>query len=225
MRLLLLASLFVFVVSLTLAEEPKRLPLFNGKDLSGWKAVPKDAKLDAKEAWSVLADGTLRCTGKPTGYLITEKEYENYTLRFRWKYTPTELKRPNSGVLIHCQPGDAFWPHSYEAQLAKGNAGDLWFQYDDQKKLPTFEVPAEQRDAANKEGRRIIRIKSEADYEKPVGEWNDYEIVCQGGEIKILVNGKLANHAKNASLKKGKIALQAEGAEIHFREMTIEKLP
>jgi hypothetical protein len=218
--LLLLGSIAFFN-----EQEPMPISLFNGKDLSGWKAVAKDAKLDAKEAWSVLADGTLRCTGKPTGYLITEKDYENYTLRFRWKYTPTELKRPNSGVLIHCQPGEAFWPHSYEAQLAKGNAGDLWFQYDDQKKLPTVEVPEEQRDAANKEGRRIIRIKSEADYEKAVGEWNDYEIICQGGEIKILVNGKLANHAKNASLKRGKIALQAEGAEIHFREMTIQQLP
>jgi hypothetical protein len=199
------------------AEEPKVEKLFNGKDLAGWKCIAKDAKADTSQTWTVLEGGVLKCTGKPTCYLITDKEYADYTLKLQWKYAPTDLKRPNSGVLLHCQPGTAFWPHSLEAQLAKGQAGDIWFQFNDKKELPTLEVDSSRRDAENKEGRHIFRLQRDREFEKPLGEWNEYEIRCNAGDITIRVNGKLVNEATKGSLKKGRIALQAEGAEIHFR--------
>src|SRR5690349_13606756 len=71
-------------------------PLFNGKDLAGWKAFGRATKdgpttpIDPGQTWTV-ADGILKCTGKPTGYLVTEKEYANYILRLKWRY-PRELK-------------------------------------------------------------------------------------------------------------------------------------
>ena len=219
MRLTLFAALLLAAVAS--AEEPAATPLFNGKDLTGWKAVTKDAKLDAKETWTVLPGGVLKCSGKPTGYLATEAEYADYTLRLEWRYAPTDLKRPNSGVLLHVQKENVFWPHSLEAQLAHGQAGDLWLQYDAVKKLPTIAIDPARKDAANKEGRRFVRIAANEPFEKPLGEWNRYEIECVGGAVKLTVNGKLANEGAACSLTRGRIALQAEGAEVHFRNIEL----
>ena len=192
--------------------------LFNGKDLSGWSVVTKDAKADGKATWTV-ADGILKCSGKPTGYLVTDKVYANYMLRLKWKYAPTALKRPSSGVLIHAQKPDVFWPHSYEAQLASGEAGDIWFQYDVQKQLPKLTIDPTRKNEANKEGRQYFRIGKGEKIEKPIGEWNQCEITCKGGDITIHVNGKLVNEGKDGSLTQGRIGLQAEGAEIHFKDI------
>jgi len=39
------------------------------------------------------------------------------------------------------------------------------------------------------------------------------------------VNGKFVNGISNAAIKKGYICLESEGAEIHFRNIRILKLP
>jgi hypothetical protein len=36
-----------------------------------------------------------------------------------------------------------------------------------------------------------------------------------------MINGQLVNEGKNGELSKGRIALQSEGAEIHFRNIQI----
>src|SRR5438876_3153565 len=65
---------------------------------------------------------------------------------------------------------------------------------------------------------------NDKDVEKPIGEWNQYEITCQGDTIKLVINGKLVNEGTNAELTKGKILLQSEGAEIHFRNVELKPL-
>ena len=60
--------------------------------------------------------------------------------------------------------------------------------------------------------------------EKEFGEWNDYEITCRGGEITLVVNGVKVNDGKNCNFKKGRIALQSEGTEIQFKDISIRKL-
>ena len=66
-------------------------PLFNGKDLTGWKTVldPKKKDVTPEDIWSVK-DGVIVCTGKVNGYLYTEKSFKNYILRYYWRY-----KRPD----------------------------------------------------------------------------------------------------------------------------------
>ena len=208
------------------AESSERsVPLFNGKDLAGWKAYGRAAKdgptkeIEASDSWSV-ADGVLKCTGKPTGFLITEKEYANYVLRLKWRY-PKDLKAGNSGVLIHCQKENAVWPVCVEAQLRSGRAGDLWLQTAADVKLT---VEAARRDADDKTMRHIWRSPKDEPIEKPFGEWNDYEIACKDGSISVAVNGKVVNEGKDCNLTKGRIALQAEGTEIHFKDVRIELL-
>jgi hypothetical protein len=196
--------------------------LFNGKDFSGWKAFGRATKdgpttpIEPKESWSV-ADSVLRCTGKPTGYLATEKDYANYVLKVKWRY-PAEIKAGNSGVLLHCQPGDRVWPVCLEAQLRSGRAGDLWLQTAAEVKLT---VDPARRDADDKTARHIWRDPKDTPVEKPFGEWNEYEITCRGADIIVVVNGRKVNEGTGCNLTKGRIALQAEGTEIHFKDVTI----
>jgi hypothetical protein len=61
--------------------------------------------------------------------------------------------------------------------------------------------------------------------EKPLGEWNKYEITCKGDTIKLVVNGRLANEGTKAEATRGKILLQSEGTPIEFRNVTLTPLP
>lgn len=206
-------------------DADKFVPLFNGKDLTGWKAFGRAMKdgptrpIDPKETWTVV-DGVLKCTGKPTGYLVTEKEYENYVLKLKWRY-PKELKAGNSGVLIHCQGEDKVWPVSIEAQLRSGRAGDIWLQTAAEVKLT---VDPARRDKADKTSRHIWRDPKDDAVEKPFGEWNEYEITCKGGDVVVVVNGKKVNEGIEGNLKKGRIALQSEATEIHFKDIAIRPI-
>ena len=60
-----------------------KVELFNGKDTVGWVAFPEAA---AKDTWSVK-DGLLACTGKPNGFLRTEKAYKQYRFTVEWRFT------------------------------------------------------------------------------------------------------------------------------------------
>jgi hypothetical protein len=57
------------------------------------------------------------------------------------------------------------------------------------------------------------------------GQWNTYDVVAVDGVVKLSVNGKFVNGISAASIKKGYICLESEGAEIHFRNIRIMELP
>src|SRR6185436_14103129 len=74
-----------------------RVELFNGKDLSGWTFFMRD-NADPTKTWSV-ADGVIKCAGKPTGYLRTEKDYRDYKLTIEWRFVKVAPKADNGGFL------------------------------------------------------------------------------------------------------------------------------
>src|SRR5687768_4149179 len=174
------------------AEEIK---LFNGQDLSGWTAVLAEENVPPEQVWSV-AEGVLRCAGVPAGYIRTDADYENYVLTLEWRW-PAEAG--NNGVLVHTsEPGAlGIWPKSIEVQLHSGNAGDFW--------VIGTELDVE-NETERVEGRRHLNLTD--DSEKPLGEWNQFEITCRSDEIVVKVNGELVNHATNCSDTKGAISLQ-----------------
>ncbi|MDW8107200.1 MAG: DUF1080 domain-containing protein, partial [Armatimonadota bacterium] len=57
------------------AKRIVRLRLFNGRDLSGWKAYLADPNAKMEDVWRV-EDGILICKGTPLGYLYTENDYK-----------------------------------------------------------------------------------------------------------------------------------------------------
>jgi hypothetical protein len=60
--------------------------------------------------------------------------------------------------------------------------------------------------------------------EKPLGEWNKMVIECRADTITVWLNGDLVNTGFGATATKGKIALQAEGAEVEFRIVELTSL-
>lgn len=189
------------------AETPDRIDLFNGKDFDGWKLFLPDENADPANTWSVK-DGIVHCTGAPAGYMRTTEPYENYTLYLEWRFPEGA---GNSGVLLHAQDKDEVWPKSIEAQLQSEHAGDFWVIGGTSFKEHT-----------DPDDRRVV--KKEASSEKPVGEWNQYKIVCRGDKIRVFVNGVLQNKATECTVTKGYIGLQSEGVPIQFRNIYIEPL-
>lgn len=190
-------------------------PIFNGKDMTGWtyylnRTGPnKEGTMKMGDVWSV-ADGVITCKGQPPGYIRTEADYKNLVLRLQWRFE----KAGNSGVLIRMTGADKVWPRSYEAQLQSGAAGDFWLI--DNVPLNTPE------DRINpKVKRNRIRAKTN---EKPIGEWNEYEITASKDKITLKVNGEVLNEGTGGDEVAGKICLQSEGAVIQFRNIRIKKL-
>lgn len=187
------------------------IDLFNGEDLSGWKAVVPDAesfKIKPEEVWNVQ-DGVLVCKGTPVGYIRTEKEYTNFILKLQWRFSPVTKQAGNSGVLFRMIGPDKVWPKSVEAQLQSESAGDFW-------NIDDFQMST---DPARTNGRNTR--KTHGGVERPIGEWNEYEITVNKGEVILRVNGEELNRAWNVAEVPGKICLQSEGAEIHFRKIRL----
>lgn len=192
---------------------PGQVALFNGKDLTGWTAVVPalaDKKEDQTKPWTV-SNGVLACAGNPGGYIRTNEKYTNFVFRCQWRFDPTK-GAGNSGVLLRTNGEDKVWPRSIEAQLQSGAAGDFW-------------NIGEMKMTAAPDRTKGRNTKRTATAERPLGQWNQYEIVCQGGRVALYVNGELLNEATDAEETPGHICLQSEGSYIEFRDISIVPLP
>ncbi|CUU38447.1 MAG: DUF1080 domain-containing protein [Armatimonadetes bacterium] len=190
-------------------KHPKEIPLFNGKDLTGWKAFLADPNVKPEEVWSVQ-DGILICKGTPLGYIYTEKEYRDFILKLEWRWAP-DKKPGNSGVLLRVHGEHKIWPRSIEAQLMYMNSGDFWL-------IDGYRMDTDPQYVDKNAPRHRWRHKSA---EKPQPEWNEYEIIVKGDRVTLKVNGEVVNEGWNAEVRAGHIALQSEGGEIHFRNIRL----
>lgn len=180
--------------------------LFDGQSLAGWTAHLNDGgKLE--DVWSV-EDGVLTCKGNPVGYIRTTERYTSYVLKLEWRFPG---QPGNSGVLCRVQEPDTVWPKSIEAQLHSGNAGDFW-------NIGEFAMKA---DPSRTNGRNT---KATHRSERPLGEWNAYEIIVDGPTVVLKVNGEELNRATECAAIPGFIALQSEGAPIQFRRIRLAPL-
>ena len=118
--------------------------------------------------------------------------------------------------------GDAvsFLPKCYEAQLHSGNAGGhlgvLRNQDQGRQGSGCAIIPRPRRPRRFCAG--LGKIKGA---EKKPGEWNKYEITFNGGDLTLLVNGEKVNEATGCDVVAGRIGLQSEGGEIHFRKVQL----
>ncbi len=211
------------------AVTPDRvMPLFNGKDLSGWTAdVPARDQDPSAPASFVVRGGLLVSLGTPPGHLVTDAAFRDYRLQVEYRFPG---KGGNCGVLVHASRPRALYkmfPQSIEVQMMSGDAGDFWCIGE------SIEVPEMEKRRPRKEGqawggqegdaRRILNLTDGS--EKPLGEWNTMVIEARGRRVTVWVNGTLVNDGTNATADRGKIALQAEGTEVEFRRVEIGPLP
>jgi Domain of Unknown Function (DUF1080) len=205
----LLASAFVTAFAADAITPTAKTELFNGKDTVGWVVYPAET---SKDTWSIK-DGILACTGKPSGFLRTEKSYKQYRFTVEWRFTKTG----NTGVVVHMTPPDAVWPKSIECQGMHKNQGDFYFWNG-----ATLSGGTELK---KKDGTiRGYRLGKQSDAEKPAGEWNTFTTICDGNTVTILVNGKEVNKATGTNLAEGFIGLQVEGGAFEVKRCTLEPL-
>src|SRR5688572_6552515 len=117
-------SAFLFLLHVTAAENDW-VPLFNGRDLTGW--VPVQV---APNTFTVR-DGIIVSTGKPTGVMRTEKHYENFELELEWKHI---VPQGNAGLFVWSDPitarGQPF-TRSIEVQILDGRNGETYTSHGD----------------------------------------------------------------------------------------------
>jgi opacity protein-like surface antigen len=227
MKLPFLASLVAATISTVVvsASATDPVPLFNGKDLSGWIDVNTSAS-----TWTVAKDETgtpvIKCTGIPTGILRTEKAYENFVLEFDWKH----LSEPgNAGLFVwsdpYCAKGVPF-SRSIEVQImltpdnidAQGRT-----MYTGQGDIFSIWGARMKPDRPHPGGWE--RCLPSARMTKGKGEWNHYKVTCNNGVIKLEVNGTEVSGASEVTPRKGFICLESEGTEIWFKNLKITELP
>jgi len=209
-------TLIISVLTLTLFAScgDKKEYIVNGKNLDGWTIYVEDESVKPEDFFYVN-DGMLETVGVPVGYIRTEKEFENYHLHVEWRY-PEEPT--NSGVFVHVTGPDLIWVSHYQGQLKHENAGDFIVHGVGNSATLNDTV------YTSTEEEKPLIPKMQPSNEKPAGEWNSYDITCNGNTIELRVNGLLQNVAANCSQTKGGIGFQAEGSKIQFRNIWVEPL-
>lgn len=215
----------IFVLLSTYSYTQQSYSLFNGKDLSGWHMdVPElDTNSKARIPF-VVVNGMLVSLGTPRGHLLTDSLYSNYRLEVEYRFPGTP---GNCGVLVHASTPRSLYkmfPKSLEVQMMHENAGDFWCIVEDIT-VPDMEArrgPKAEWGITEGKQRRIKNLTDGS--EKPLGEWNSMKIECIDRTVKVWVNGDIVNEGYDCSVSSGRIALQAEGAEVEFRKILLTPL-
>ena len=185
------------------------------------------------------------------GYIATNEEFGDCRVRLKYKWgtkrfgTRATAKR-DSGLLYFFKGEDgAFgkgpWPYSVECQIQENDVGDIYAigtqvssTIDPAKKnekQPTYKEGGEPYTSPATGNNRIIRSEM---LEKD--GWNTIELVLEGDAAAHIVNGKVnmrisatktpdaANPSQMVSVSKGKILLQAEGAEVWYRNIAVQPI-
>lgn len=191
--------------------------LFNGKDLTGWKVPQGDGG-----HWKVL-DGVIDYDAESQAQgdksLWTEREFGDFTLLVDWRIKETPYVNPNVPYIlpdgthardIHGKEFKMALPDSDSGILLRGQAksqiniwcwpagsGEVYGYRMDEKMPPEVRAGATPRTQAD----------------KPVGEWNRFEITVRGDRVTVLLNGKrvLDNARLPGMPARGPVGLQHHG--------------
>jgi len=175
--LVLLAFLLVSNLGAVPADSEGFVAIFNGKDLSGWKAGAESPQSFHVKNGLLVVDGP-RChlfyTG-PGG----DADFKDFELKLKVKTT----QGSNSGVYFHTKFQDEDWPEQgYEAQVNST-------QGDPKKTGSLYGVKNIWAGDPPKEGKNPNDTYVKAAPSKD-GEWFDYHIIVKGKTIELKVNGK-----------------------------------
>ena len=163
--------------------------------------------------------------------ITTNKEYSSYNLEleYKWgerKFEPRAEAKRDAGILFHIQGEKEVWPTCLECQVQEGDTGDLWVIKG--PKVTVVEANGNEKvlDSKVKEYFQNVKYKN---YE--TDGWNAVRVEVRGSEsARYYENGHLVNEIKNMldkngdPLTKGNISLQAEGAELIYRNIRIQEI-
>jgi hypothetical protein len=187
-------------------------PLFNGKDLTGWKKYAA-----RKDVWTV-EDGLLVCTGDGGGWLGTDRDYADFELRLEYRLRPGG----NSGVYIRAPEAGHISRDGMEIQVLDDNHPNYakldFYQYTGS----IYHVVPPTRRAG-----------------KPAGLWNHLTIRAEGRNVIVILNGKkvvdadldrcrrdpeVAKEHPGLARTTGRVGLQSHTDRVEFRRLRAREL-
>lgn len=220
MKLTALAFLTAMALGSAAAADAGWIPMFNGKDLAGWKSnVTTEDHPEQKADVFTVKDGELVVSGGRAHLFYVgadgKASFKNFEFKAKVKTSPGS----NSGIYFHTRVEDKGWPSAgFECQV---NA-----THTDRKKTGGLYAVADVMDKApNKDG-----------------EWCDYSIKVEGKHVVIAINGKVTtdwtepadwdpaktlHNMPGRKLGEGTIALQGHDPKSTtcYKELFIKPLP
>jgi HEAT repeat protein len=206
----------------TMPAGPGYVPMFNGKDLTGWKGLVGNpltrAKMSAEELsvkqaeaerkmrenWRVQ-DGAIVFNGQGDN-LCSIKDYGDFEMYVDWRIT----KGGDSGIYLRGSPQVQIWDTARTDAGAQVGSGGL---YNNQKP----DNPSKPLVVAD----------------NAVGEWNTFYIKMIGERVTVYLNGELV--VDNVVMENywdrsipifptGAIELQAHGSDLQFRNIYVHEI-
>jgi hypothetical protein len=193
--------------------------IFNGKNLKGWVGI------EGKNDSYYVKDGMLICKDTGKEHLFTEKEYANFVLRLEIKLDSGS----NNGIGVRDQISRKPHLEGNELQVLDDTYYPCW-KHGHKRELKDYQH----------HGSLYGVLPAKTGHLKPVGEWNEQEIVCDGRHLKVTLNGSVIldcdldkvqpiDGQEHPGLKyaAGHIGLHAHGnhgAEVFFRNLRIKEL-
>jgi len=183
--------------------------LFDGKSLNGWQGAT--ASYEVK-------NGVLASKDKAGGNLFTTRQYADFILRFEFKLTPGA----NNGIGIRAPLDGRVSRTGMEIQIIDDSAKKYQDLHDYQFHGSIYGL-----------------VPAKRGFLKPVGQWNQEEILCQGPHVQVTLNGQVIVDADLNKLEpigldgdphpgrnrtKGYIALLGHKSRVEFRNLRIKEL-
>jgi hypothetical protein len=212
------------------AKDTVWVNMFEGNSLSKWHIYNKPGITG--KAWS-LQDGVLyfdpsnKKDGKimDGGNLVYNEEFENFHLKLEWKISP----KGNSGIMFYVKE---------DPSLSEPYLTGPEMQVLDNDGHPDGKI------IKHRAGDLYDLISCSKETVKPVGEWNQAEIISNNGQLDFFLNGekvvttqygddawktmvsnsKFKNWKSFGAYKSGKIVLQDHGDAVWFRNAMIRRL-
>ena len=228
-------------ISASAAENDGFVSLFNGKDFTGWKVPEGD-----NGHWKVLngvIDYDAESEAKEEKSLVSQKEYGDYILRMDWRIKETPYINPNVPYILpdgtHAKDVNGkelklSLPDSDSGVYVRGSARhqvNIWCW-----PIGSGEMYGVRMDrSVPPELRAAVTPRTQAD--KPVGQWNTFEITVRGKTVTVALNGKTV--ISGATLPdlpaRGPVVLQHHGGKrdgkwtsppalVQFRNIAIKEL-
>ncbi len=216
----LLVTTFLCPLSTSLWAQTNKAPASNAsgwvdilpkESFKGWTrvAIPPDKALNPVSQWKLdKAHRIIICEGdRGHEWLRYNRELGDLILHVEWRFIEREgLKGYNSGVFVRNSADGRVW---LQAQVGAGNDGFLFGQTLLDGKLTDIKFSP----------------KPAVNHIKPAGEWNIYEVRCQGPKITLSVNGEVSSEFEVPEVPRGYLGLEAEGFRIEFRNLRVMLLP
>jgi len=202
-------------------KEKGFVPIFNGKDLTGWEGLVENpikrrqmSKTALKQAqekanaqmmqdWFVK-DGVIGFKGEGYNNICTIKDYGDFEMLVDWKIT----HGGDSGIYLRGTPQVQIWDTARTDVGAEVGSGGL---YNNQNNTSKPLVVAD----------------------NPINEWNTFRIKMIGERVTVYLNGKLVTDnvvlenywdRDNTIFVKEAIELQAHGEDLGFRNVYVREI-